>query len=434
MSGELKKFESILLAGIESGEVETLEKYREYGGYLALNKVLKEMKPEQVTQVVKDSGLRGRGGAGFPAGLKWSFLPKGWKGPVYLTCNADEGEPGTCKDRPILELRPHLLIESCLICSYAIGAKICYIYVRGEYFTAIERLNKALGEAYQSGLVGRNILGTGFNCDIYVHSGAGAYICGEETGLLDSLEGKRGHPRNKPPFPAVKGLYQCPTVINNVETLSAIPSIIINGPEWFKSFGRDKSSGFKIYSVSGHVKHPGNYELPLKTTLRELIYDYAGGIRDGHRLKAVIPGGSSTPILTEKHLDIIMDFEGVQEAGSMLGSAGVIVMDETACMVWVLMKLSRFYAHESCGQCTPCREGTTWLNKILERIEEGKGRVEDIEKLEDIAKKIMGRSICALGDAAAMPVLGVLKYFRNEFEEHIKLGKCPMKKGKFHQF
>ncbi len=434
MSSENKIFNPVLLQGTENGKIESLEEYIGKGGYSALKKILSESSPDKVTQIIKDSGLRGRGGAGFPTGMKWSFLPKDWKGPVYLACNADESEPGTCKDRPIIEERPHLLIEGCLICCYAIGAKTGYIYIRGEYYKGAKILNNALKDAYQKNLLGKNIQGRNFDCDLYVHEGAGAYICGEETGLLESLEGKRGYPRNKPPFPAVKGLFQCPTVINNVETLAALPSIINNGAEWFKSFGTEKSAGFKIYSVSGHVNKPGNYELPMKTTLREIIYNYAGGIKGGRKLKAVIPGGSSTPILTEKHLDITMDFESVQSAGSMLGSAAIIVMDERTCMVWAAEKLAHFYQHESCGQCTPCREGTSWLYKILKRIENGKGKIEDIAKLEDICHKISGRSICALGDAASMPVMGFLKYFKNEFEEHIKQQKCPFKIGERHVF
>lgn len=428
MSDEKIKYTPVLLEGVEKDKTESLAEYKNKGGYSALAKMLNEQSPSEVTKIILDSGLRGRGGAGFSAGMKWSFLPKERKGNVYLACNADESEPGTCKDRPIIEHRPHTLIEGCLITCYAIGAKIAYIYIRGEYFKGAKILDEALREAYANGYVGRNILGKNFDCDIYVHVGAGAYICGEETGLLESLEGKRGYPRNKPPFPAVKGLYQCPTIINNVETLAKVPLIINKGADWFKSLGTDKSAGFRIYSVSGHVKNPGNYELPMKTTLREIIFNHAGGIKGDRKIKAVIPGGSSTPILTEQYLDITMDFESVHEAGSMLGSAAIIVMDETTCMVWAAMKLAKFYQHESCGQCTPCREGTAWLYKIIKRIENGEGKIEDIQKLEDICHKIMGRSICALGDAAAMPVLGFLKYFRNEFEEHIKQKKCPFKK------
>lgn len=434
MTQDNTNFSPVLLSGIKPDETESLAKYLEKGGYAALRKALSEMSPDKVAGVIKDSGLRGRGGAGFPTGMKWSFLPRDSNNKVYLTCNADESEPGTCKDRPIIEHRPHLLLEGCLLCCFAIKAEIAYIYIRGEYPKGAAILEKALTEAYSEGLLGKNIKNSNFSCDIYVHRGAGAYVCGEETGLLESLEGKRGMPRNKPPFPAIKGLYQSPTVINNVETLAAIPSIINNGADWFKSFGTEKSSGFKIYSVSGHINKPGNYELPMKTTLREIIYTHAGGIKGGGKLKAVIPGGSSTPVLTESHLDITMDFEGVQSAGSMLGSAGVIVLSDKVCMVWALQKLAKFYRHESCGQCTPCREGTTWLYKIINRIENGQGRMEDIPKLEDICKKIMGRSICALGDAAAMPVLGFLKYFKDEFLEHIKLKRCPIKKGDIHIF
>jgi NADH-quinone oxidoreductase subunit F len=425
-------FKPILLHDVGRPGYEPLAEYRARGGYKALEKAVTQHAPDEVTEIVKQSGLRGRGGAGFPAGLKWSFLPKGYPGPRYLVCNADEGEPGTCKDRPIMEKPPHLLLEGIAITCYAIRAKIAYIYVRGEYYTAMDVLEKAIDEAYKAGLLGKRILGKEFDLDVYVHPGAGAYICGEETALLDSLEGKRGYPRLKPPFPAVEGLYRRPTIINNVETLASIPSIIEKGAEWFKSLGREKSSGFKIYPVSGHVKRPGNYEVPMKTTLRQLIYDYAGGIRNDRKLKAVIPGGSSTPVLAPDSLDVVADFEGIAEAGSMLGSAGIIVMDETVCMVWVALKLSRFYHHESCGQCTPCREGTAWITKVMERMEGGQGRPEEIDLLLDLCHKIDGRCICPLGDAATPCIKSTIQHFRHEYEQHIALRRCPFRSQDAH--
>jgi NADH-quinone oxidoreductase subunit F len=412
----------------DRAEPEPLAEYRRRGGYAQFEKAVREMTPDEVTNVVKQSGLRGRGGAGFPAGVKWSFLPKDFQGARYLTCNADESEPGTCKDRPIMETQPHLLLEGMAITCYAIGARVAYIYVRGEYFRSIRILEEAIEECYKAGLFGKPVFGKDFKVDFYVHSGAGAYICGEETGLLESLEGKRGYPRLKPPFPAIKGLYRCPTVINNVETLASIPVIFEKGPAFFRSMGREKSTGMKIYCVSGHVEKPGNYEAPMNITLRQLIYDCAGGIRGGKKLKGVIPGGASVPILTEKDLDAVMDFEGMQEHGSMLGSAGVIVMDETVCMVWAAMNLLHFFRHESCGQCTPCREGTGWLHKVLVRMEAGKGTLEEIDVLLDLCAKIKGRSICALGDAATSPVESTIKLFRDEYVAHIEEGRCPFPK------
>lgn len=406
--------------------------YLKQGGYQGLAKALREFRPEEVIEIVKKSGLRGRGGAGFPAGVKWGFVPKDGSRPRYLCCNADEGEPGTFKDRQLMERDPHQLIEGIIISSYAIGAKMAFIYIRGEFVRAARILERALEEAYSQGYLGKNILENGYDLDIQIHRGAGAYICGEETALLESLEGKRGNPRLKPPFPASVGLYGYPTVINNVETLCNIPHIINRGPEWFASIGTPKSTGTKIFSISGHVERPGNYELPMGTPLRELIYQYAGGIRGGHALKAIIPGGSSTPVLTPDKLDVPLDFESVAAAGSMLGSGAVIVMDNTTCMVKVALILSRFYHHESCGQCTPCREGTAWMHKILKRIEEGRGRMEDLDLLLDICDNMKGKTICPLSDAAAMPVESYIQNFRGEFEDHIREEGCPFQgKGAF---
>src|SRR6266498_4275252 len=346
-----------------------IDVYIEHGGYQALPKALKEFTPDQVTEEVKKSALRGRGGAGFPTGMKWSFVPKESKRPKYVVCNADESEPGTGKDRDLMRYDPHQMIEGMIIAAYALGARDNYIYIRGEYWYILEILEKALAQAYERGYLGDNILGSGFDCNIYVHPGAGAYICGEETALLESLEGKRGHPRLKPPFPAVVGLYRCPTVINNVETLANVPHIINNGAEWYAGIGVERNTGTRLYAVSGHVNKPGVVESPMTITLRELIYDRCGGIRNGNKLKAVIPGGSSVPILTADQIDVRMDYDSVAKAGSMLGSAGVVVMDETTCMVKAVRRIARFYAEESCGQCTQCREGTEWLYQILTRIE-----------------------------------------------------------------
>ena len=422
---DLSAYEPSLL--IDTGRRrQTLAEYVATGGYSTLKRVIETMKPEEVTEDVKKSGLRGRGGAGFPTGVKWGFLPKDYPGPKYLVCNADEGEPGTCKDRPILEWVPHRLIEGMLICCYAIGCELAYVYIRGEYYDAIAAVDAALEEAYQAGYLGENVAGKGLRCNIYTHPGAGAYICGEETALLDSLEGRRGHPRIKPPFPAIAGLYARPTVVNNVETLASLPLIMDKGWQWFADMGPNRSKGFRLFSVSGHVKNPGNFEVPLGTTFRELIYEKAGGIRDDRPLKAFIPGGASAPLLTPDHLDLALDFEAVAEAGSMLGSGAVVVMDDSVCMVWVTMKLSRFFRRESCGQCAPCREGTAWLNKILERIECGQGSMEELDTLLDATRNMVARCICVLPEAAAGPVSGALKYFRHEFEEHLQLGYCPI--------
>lgn len=432
-------FRPVLLPDPARTQPEWIEEYRRAGGYAALEKAVKSMTPQEVTAVVRDSNLRGRGGAGFPAGIKWGFIPQGVY-PRYLCCNADESEPGTCKDRQLMEKRPHLLLEGVALAAYAIEAQHAFIFVRGEYFKSIKTLEKAVEEARAAGILGENVFGkAGCTIHIAVHPGAGAYICGEESALMTSLEGYRGYPRLKPPFPAVSGLYGKPTIINNVETLATIPSILTNGAEWFKKWNHERSAGFRLYSVSGHVKRPGVYEAPMTLTLRELIEDYCGGMAGGRALKFVIPGGSSVPWLLPDQLDTVMSLEGVAAAGSMLGSAAVIVCDERVCPVWAIKNLSHFYRHESCGQCTPCREGAAWMYKIVSRIEAGKGRMEDLTVLERIAGKgigsglIQGRSICALGDAAAMPVASALSRFRNEFEEHIRQGRCPYGEKSFWQ-
>jgi NADH-quinone oxidoreductase subunit F len=402
-----------------------LETYQSEGGYEALKKILQDKIPqEDIIEAVKQSGLRGRGGAGFPTGLKWSFINRTAPGDKYVVVNSDEGEPGTFKDRDILRYNPHSLVEGMIICGYAIGAATGYNYIRGEFWEPYERFEAALGEAREAGLLGENILGSGFSFDIHTHLGAGAYICGEETALLESLEGKKGQPRFKPPFPAMFGLYGRPTVINNTETLASVPDIIRQGADWFREIGVPNSGGPKLFSVSGNVARPGNYEVPLGTPFSELL-EMAGGMRDGRPCKAVIPGGSSAPVLPgEMMMDLTMDYDSIAQAGSMLGSGAVIVMDDTNCMVKVLDRISYFYYEESCGQCTPCREGTGWMHRVVHRIETGKGRNEDLDLLDDVASKIMGRTICALGDAAAMPVTGFIKHFRDEFQYHIDHQKC----------
>ncbi|HEY5990392.1 MAG TPA: NADH-quinone oxidoreductase subunit NuoF, partial [Streptosporangiaceae bacterium] len=380
--------------------------------------------PDDLIAMVKESGLRGRGGAGFPTGMKWGFIPKGDGKPHYLVVNADESEPGTCKDIPIMLATPHLLIEGAVITAFAIKAEKAFIYVRGEVLHVVRRLQQAVAEAYEAGYLGRDILGSGYNLDLVVHAGAGAYICGEETALLDSLEGFRGQPRLKPPFPAVAGLYACPTVVNNVETLASLPSIVTHGAAWFAGLGTEKSKGFGIFSLSGHVTTPGQYEAPLGITLRELL-GLAGGVRAGHRLKFWTPGGSSTPIFTDEHLDVPLDFESVGAAGSMLGTRALQIFDETTCVVRAVLRWTEFYEHESCGKCTPCREGTYWMVKVLDRLERGEGTDEDLEKLLDICDNILGRAFCPLGDGAVSPVVSSIKYFRDEFIEHAKRGGCP---------
>jgi len=414
----------IVFKNIDKPEQHQIENYIKSGGYKALPQALKNYTPDQVIDIVKKSGLRGRGGAGFPAGVKWGFVPKSTAKPKYLCVNADESEPGTFKDREIMEKDPHLMIEGAIISSYAISAHTSFIYIRGEFTLAARRIEQALKEAYSKTFLGKNILNSGYDLEMYLFRGAGAYICGEETALLDSLEGKRGLARVKPPFPAIEGLYRCPTVVNNVETLSNVPDIILKGGEWFASIGTPKSTGTKIFSLSGHVNKPGNYELTMGTPLRHLIYDLGGGIKGGRKFKAAFPGGPSVPLLIEKHLDTPLDFESLQQAGSMLGSGAVIVMDETTCMVEAARILVWFFRHESCGKCTPCREGTMWLHQVLDRIEDGQGRTEDIDLLLRISDNIGGKTICALGDAAIVPVQSTIQYFREEYEYHVKNKKC----------
>ena len=398
-----------------------LETYQSDGGYEALKKILNEkVAQEEIIEAVKKSGLRGRGGAGFPTGLKWSFINRTAPGDRYVVCNSDEGEPGTFKDRDILRYNPHALIEGMIICGYAIGAVAGYNYIRGEFWEPYERFEEALAEAREAGLLGENILGSGFDFDIHSHLGAGAYICGEETALLESLEGKKGQPRFKPPFPASFGLYGKPTTINNTETFAATPWIIRNGGQAYLECGKPNNGGTKIFSIQGDVERPGNYEIPMGTPFAKLL-ELAGGVRGGKPLKAVIPGGSSSPVLpAEIIMQCTMDYDSIAKAGSMLGSGAVMVMDDSRDMVEVLLRLSYFYMHESCGQCTPCREGTGWLWRMVDRIQNGKGRPEDLDKLDNVAENIMGRTICALGDAAAMPVRAMLKHFRHEFAAKIE--------------
>jgi NADH-quinone oxidoreductase subunit F len=400
-----------------------LAPYQRTGGYEALKKAL-AMTPEEIVTLVKDSGLRGRGGAGFPTGMKWGFIPQDNPKPKYLVVNADESEPGTCKDIPLMLASPHTLVEGVIISSYAIRARAAFIYVRGEVLHVIRRLQQAVEEAKAAGLVGPNIMGTGYDLDVVVHAGAGAYICGEETALLDSLEGRRGQPRLRPPFPAVAGLYGCPTVINNVESIASVPSIIDRGADWFASMGTEKSKGMTLYSLSGHVTNPGQYEAPLGITLRELL-DLAGGVREGHDLKFWTPGGSSTPILTAEHLDVPLDYEGVAGAGSMLGTKALQIFDDTTCVVRAVLRWTEFYKHESCGKCTPCREGTWWLVQILERLEAGKGSEEDLDTLLDLSDNITGRSFCALADGATAPIMSSIQHFRDDYLAHFENGGCP---------
>jgi NADH-quinone oxidoreductase subunit F len=401
----------------------TLAAYERNGGYQALPKAL-AMPPEQVIQQMKDSVLRGRGGAGFPTGLKWGFIPQGDGKPHYLVVNADESEPGACKDMPTMLANPQALIEGIIITCYAIRADRAFIYVRGEVLHVIRRLHHAVQEAYEAGYLGENAMGDGLNLDVTVHAGAGAYICGEETALLDSLEGFRGQPRLKPPFPAVAGLYACPTVVNNVESISSVPYILKYGAADFAGYGTERSKGFGIFSLSGHVTRPGQYEAPLGTTLRELL-ELAGGMRAGHQLKFWTPGGSSTPMFTGEHLDVPLDYESVAKAGSMLGTRSIQLFDETTCVVRVTLRWIEFYEHESCGKCTPCREGSYWVVQLLDRLERGQGSESDLEKLLDICDNITGRSFCALGDSIQAPVGSSIKYFRDEYLEHLRTGGCP---------
>ncbi len=403
-----------------------IDVYLQHDGYKALEKALREMTPETIIDEVKKSSLRGRGGAGFPTGMKWSFVPKDSPKPKYVICNADESEPGTCKDRPLMEMDPHQMIEGITIAGRAIGAKNGFIYIRGEYRYVLDIVQAALDEAYSRNYLGKNILGSGFDFDLIVHTGAGAYECGEESALMESLEGKRGYPRIKPPFPAVVGLYGCPTIINNVETLSTVPAIILEGGEKYASRGTPKNGGTRLLCVAGHVNKPGIYEVPLGMNMKKFIYEIAGGIPNGKKLKAVIPGGSSCPLMSASEIDIPMDYDSVAKAGSMLGSGGMVVMDEDTCMVDMARRIMHFYAHESCGWCIPCREGTTWLRKMLDRFHAGYGRVEDIDLVGDLAKNMLGRTFCPLGDAAALPTISIVQKWRNEFEQHLN-GRCPFK-------
>ncbi len=401
----------------------TLAGYRRAGGYRALAKAL-AMQPDEVIAMVKESGLRGRGGAGFPTGVKWGFIPQGDGKPHYLVVNADESEPGTCKDIPTMLATPHSLIEGAIIAAYAIRAHQAFIYVRGEVLHVVRRLHHAVSEAYQAGYLGKDILGSGFDLELVVHAGAGAYECGEETALLDSLEGYRGQPRLKPPFPAIEGLYACPTVVNNVESIASVPYIMASGAGAFAALGTEKSKGFGIFSLTGHVTTPGQYEAPLGVTLRELL-SLAGGVRAGHRLKFWTPGGSSTPIFTDEHADVPLDFEAVGAAGSMLGTRALQIFDETTCVVRATLRWMEFYKHESCGKCTPCREGTYWIVQLLADLERGTGDDADLDKLLDICDNILGRAFCPFGDGAVSPVMSAIKYFRDEFIEHNKRGGCP---------
>jgi NADH-quinone oxidoreductase subunit F len=423
----------IIRRWVDDPEQYKIDTYLQHGGYEMLKKALAEMKPDDLVEMIKASGLRGRGGAGAPTGMKWAFMPKEPtpQRPNYLICNADESEPGTFNNRELLEKDPHQLLEGMIISAYALRCRTTFIYCRGEFVLGAQRLAQAIQEARDHGFLGENILGSGFSTDIILHRGAGAYICGEETALMDSLEGRRGHPRSKPPFPAVQGLYGMPTTIQNVETLCNLPHMVRHGVEWFRSMGTEKSPGTKILSVSGHVKRPGNYEIILGTPLRELIYDICGGMRDDRELKAVIPGGSSMPMLPASMVDTNMDFDSLAAAGSALGSGGVMVFDETTCIVRVCQWIAHFYAHESCGKCVPCRIGTDWIYKIITRIENGQGRMEDIDLLRDACVGLGGermmdsRSYCPLGDAAAWPIIwGGLKHFRDEFEYHIRHRRC----------
>ena len=420
----LGPYPKFVTKNMDTPGIDRIEVYRANGGYEALAKALRDFQPDELVEEVKRSGLRGRGGAGFATGMKWSFLPKESSRPRYMCVNCDESEPGTFKDRMIMELNPHLLVEGTIISSYATKVHHAFLYVRGELPYCSEQCERAVSEAYAAGFLGKNILGSGYDLDITVSRGAGAYICGEESALMESLEGKRGYPRLKPPFPAVVGLYGGPTVINNCETIATVPSIVEHGADTYAAYGTEKSKGTRLYCLSGHVNRPGNYELPLGTTMRALIEDFGGGVRDGKQLKAVIPGGSSTPFLLPEHLDIPLDYEAVLKAGSMLGSGGVIVFDEDTCIVGAVLRMTEFYRDESCGKCTPCREGTFWLVQLLERLEEGHGKESDIALLADICDNIAGKSFCPLGDAATSSIVSSIKLFRDEYLHHIQSHAC----------
>ena len=412
----MTKLVPVLSAHWDEKDSFTIQAYTRNGGYKASAKAL-AMNPDAVIQLVKDSGLRGRGGAGFPTGMKWGFIPQGDNKEHYLVVNADESEPGTCKDTPLMMANPHVLIEGCIIACHAIRAKHGFIYIRGEVTHVVRRLNQAIEDAYKAGHLGNGI-------DLVLHVGAGAYICGEETALLDSLEGFRGQPRLRPPFPAIAGLYARPTVVNNVESIASVPAIIANGAEWYQKYGTEKSKGMTLYSLSGHVNNPGQFEAPLGITLREIL-ELSGGVRTGHKLKFWTPGGSSTPLFTDAHLDTPLDYEGVAAAGSMLGTKALQIFDETTCVVRAVLRWTEFYKHESCGKCTPCREGTWWLVQILRDLENGSGSEEDLAKLLDLCDNIMGRSFCALGDGATSPITSSIKYFRDEYIAHVTGKGCP---------
>ncbi len=419
----MSKLTPVLSANWDEADSFTIAGYKRNGGYTALTKAL-AMAPDEVIQLVKDSGLRGRGGAGFPTGSKWGFIPQGDNKEHYFVVNADESETGTCKDTPMMMANPHVLIEGVIIGSYAIRANYAFIYIRGEVTHVVRRVQQAIEDAYAAGLLGKNILGKGFDLELVLHVGAGAYICGEETALLDSLEGFRGQPRLRPPFPAIAGLYAKPTVVNNVESVASVPAIVNKGVAWFTAMGTEKSKGFTLYSLSGHVNNPGQFEAPLGITLRELL-EISGGVRSGHKLKFWTPGGSSTPIFTDEHLDVPLDYESVAAAGSMLGTKALQIFDETTCVVRAVLRWTEFYKHESCGKCTPCREGTWWLVQVLKDLEAGRGSEADLDKLLDLCDNIMGRSFCALADGAASPIISSLKYFRQEYLDHLTAGECP---------
>ena len=416
-------FEPILLKRVELPRSETIGVYEANGGYQALRKALFDHQPQELIDMVKDSKLRGRGGAGFPAGLKWGFMPKE-DVTKYLCVNTDEGEPGTFKDRELVEKDPHQVIEGAIIAAYAVGASRAYVYIRGEFFLGVKRWIKAIADAYAHGYLGENILGSEYSLDMTVTRGAGAYICGEETAMINSLEGYRGEPRIKPPYPAQEGYQGQPTLVHNVETLANIPHIINNGPDWYASIGTEESTGPKVFCISGHVFHRGVYELPLGTPLREIIYEHAGGVPGGKGIKAVIPGGASTPLLTADKLDVPMDFESLQDAGSALGTGAIVVMDEDTCMVDVARRTMRFFAHESCGRCTPCRVGGRRLLALLENICAGQGRAGDLERLEGLCEGIAGRTFCPMGDALVAPIRSSLTHFADEYELHLKEGGC----------
>ncbi len=420
-------FEPRLLAGVDEEDSHRLETYEARGGYeTARDRLTGDTPPEAIETAVDESGLKGRGGAGFPTGMKWGFVPDADE-QKYLVCNADESEPGTFKDRVILEEKPHLLLEGMILSAYALGATVGFLYIRGEYRAGYERLKSAIQEAREAGYLGENVFDSGFDFELHLNRGAGAYIVGEETALLNSLEGKRGVPRKKPPFPAVEGLFGQPTVVNNVETLSTAALIVRNGAEWYRQWGTESDPGFRLFSVCGSVREPGVYEAPLGTTLRELIEDYAGGIEKGRDVKAVIPGGSSTPPIRGSEIDVPLDSEGIQEVGSRLGSGGVIVLDETVCMPRMARRLSHFYAHESCGWCTPCREGVPWLEDILREVETGKGSAADLEKINGVSRNIDGNCFCPLGPSASTPVMRMIDYWGEEFEYHLEHGECDVR-------